>query len=100
MKWFNTEDGEFPEAKDMIMVKLVGCKMDYTHAYVYVRDGEGLGGWFNEWRYATDYEKQEFGKTDCAYLKEKDKEDADVAQLIEHPTCNRTVGGLSPSISN
>ncbi len=23
---------------------------------------------------------------------------ADVAQLIEHSTCNRTVGGLSPSI--
>jgi len=47
--------------------------MDYTHAYVYVRYGEGLGGWFDEWRHATDQEKQEFGKIDCAYLKKNEE---------------------------
>jgi len=70
MKWIKCSN-KLPEDKDQIIVKLVGCKMDYTHAYLYVRDSEGLGGWFDEWRYATDHEKQEFGKIDCAYLKEE-----------------------------
>jgi len=77
MKWISVED-EFPKVKDQIIVKLVGCKMDYTHAYVYVREEEGLGGWFDEWRYATDQEKQEFGKIDCAYLKENKPDPKDV----------------------
>ena len=69
MEWFKCSD-RFPEDKAQIMVKLVGCKMDYTHAYVYVREGEGLGGLFEEWRYASEDEIGEFGKIDCAYLKE------------------------------
>ena len=70
MEWFKTEEGTFPKDKDQIMVKVEGNKLGATHAYVYVREGEGLGGWFNEWRYATEEEKGMYGKIDCAYLTE------------------------------
>jgi len=65
-----------PEPKDSIIVKLIGCELDATHAFVYVRECEGLGGWFEEWRYASKDEMEEFGKKDCVYLKEnKDCQD-------------------------
>ena len=70
-KWFKCLN-KYPEPKDKIIIRLKGCKMDYTHAYVYVREGEGLGGWFDEWRYATKQEKEDFGNIDCAYLKKTD----------------------------
>lgn len=71
MNWKSCSNKEFPKEKDQIIVKTEGNKLGYTHAYVYVREGEGLGGWFDEWRYATEQEIYEFGKIDCAYLKIK-----------------------------
>lgn len=104
MKWFNYSE-EHPKEKDTIIVKLKDSNSDFTHAYVYVRDTEVLGNWFDDWRYASDEEKYEFGKTDCAYLKENKIKpadviiDADIAQLAEHPTCNRKVESSTLSIS-
>ena len=69
MKWIKCSD-RYPSDRDQIIVKLDGCKMDYTHAFMYVRDAMELPDIFNEWRYADNNEKNEFGKIDCAYLTE------------------------------
>ena len=68
MNWINRAD-KAPEEKAQIIVRLIDRKMDYTHAYIYVREIELLEGLFDEWKYASDDEISEFGKIDCAYLK-------------------------------
>jgi len=70
MDWHYIDEDEHPKDKDQIVVKVEDNKLGATHAYVYVREGEGLGGWFNVWRYADEHEKAEFGKIDCVYLTE------------------------------
>jgi len=71
--WFSI-GSRLPAKKDSIVVKLNKMVYSYTHAYIYVRNILGLNEWFDKWRYASPQEAQEFGKTDCAYLKEDDKD--------------------------
>jgi hypothetical protein len=49
VKWIKSSD-ELPSPDDRIIVKFVGCKLG-NYLVLTVREGEGLGGWFEEWAY-------------------------------------------------
>jgi len=59
---------ELPVVGDEVIVKLDGCKKA-NYAYLRVREGEGLGGWFNGWCYAGEKEREEYN----LYLEENGK---------------------------
>jgi len=54
LNWFKCPP-DYPKPDDKIIVKLVGCKLG-KYAYLVVREGEGLGGWFDEWAYFNEKE--------------------------------------------
>ncbi|MBU2051560.1 MAG: hypothetical protein KKH61_21630 [Gammaproteobacteria bacterium] len=58
MNWYRLENNEWPNTGDKIIVKPIGLKGDVNYLYLQVKEGEGLGAWFNEWCYLDSFLKE------------------------------------------